>query len=363
MENLNLPIQENNNPLSKYKINTKQVITFLALTFGLTWLLDLVLYLNGGLLSPLTTVVLQLQMLLPAFSAMLLGVFFFKDSPLYKQTNRSSSRWFIYYFMAFTIFYAIVSIVCFIKPDLLSVLNPFLLIPSIIGLILYIVLRVKGGKETFTAVNMTGGKAIKWLLYGVLLFAVIALQTALNYVFKLGQPAHQTLLEIQAASSGMSYSVMMLVVVLNTVVLGPFLGLLIAFGEEYGWRGYLQQALTRTNKRLGVLFVGIIWGVWHWPVIWMGYNYPGQPLLGSLFMVIFCIAMAFILGYAYFKTKSVWLCAFLHALLNQSMSFFLGFVYTPNDLSMSFGMGLPGLAILGLVALLLLRDPVWKTAD
>ena len=199
MENVNLPIQENNNPLSKYKINTKQVITFLALTFGLTWLLDLVLYLNGGLLSPLTTVVLQLQMLLPAFSAMLLGVFFFKDSPLYKQTNRSSSRWFIYYFMAFTIFYAIVSIVCFIKPDLLSVLNPFLLIPSIIGLILYIVLRVKGGKETFTAVNMTGGKAIKWLLYGVLLFAVIALQTALNYVFKLGQPAHQTLLEIQAA--------------------------------------------------------------------------------------------------------------------------------------------------------------------
>ena len=30
------------------------------------------------------------------------------------------------------------------------------------------------------------------------------------------------------------------------------------------------------------LLLGVIWGMWHWPVIWMGYNSPGQPILGSV---------------------------------------------------------------------------------
>ena len=33
------------------QVNWKQVGTFIGLTFGLTWLLDLVLFLNGGLKS------------------------------------------------------------------------------------------------------------------------------------------------------------------------------------------------------------------------------------------------------------------------------------------------------------------------
>ena len=63
-------------------VNWKQVGTFIGLTFGLTWLLDLFLYLNGGLTNPAVTLALQFQMLLPAFSAILLGMFFFKDSPI-----------------------------------------------------------------------------------------------------------------------------------------------------------------------------------------------------------------------------------------------------------------------------------------
>ena len=51
-------------------VNWKQVGLFLVLTFGLTWLLDLVLWLTVGYGQNVTTaVLLQLQMLLPAFSA------------------------------------------------------------------------------------------------------------------------------------------------------------------------------------------------------------------------------------------------------------------------------------------------------
>ena len=68
-------------------VNWKQVGTFIGLTFGLTWLLDLFLFLNGGLTNPAVTLALQFQMLLPAFSAILLGMFFFKDSPINIQNN------------------------------------------------------------------------------------------------------------------------------------------------------------------------------------------------------------------------------------------------------------------------------------
>ena len=43
------------------------------------------------------------------------------------------------------------------------------------------------------------------------------------------------------------------------------------FGEEYGWRGYLQEILQiRFGKRIGVILLGIIWELWHFPIeiIW-----------------------------------------------------------------------------------------------
>ena len=85
-------------------VNWKQVGAFLGLTFGLTWLLDLALFLNGGLKSPAALISLQFQMLLPAFSAILLGMFFFKDSLINIKNNHSKSRWFTWYYLFFTLY-------------------------------------------------------------------------------------------------------------------------------------------------------------------------------------------------------------------------------------------------------------------
>ncbi|MCS4523181.1 CPBP family intramembrane metalloprotease [Clostridium botulinum] len=39
------------------------------------------------------------------------------------------------------------------------------------------------------------------------------------------------------------------------------------FGEEYGWRYFLQTAFQeRLGKRKGIIFLGIIWGIWHLPL-------------------------------------------------------------------------------------------------
>jgi membrane protease YdiL (CAAX protease family) len=344
-------------------VNWKQVCLFVGLTFGLTWLLDLALYLNGGLASAAAMIVLQCQMLLPAFSAMLLGMFFFKDSPIYVKTNRGASRWFTWYFLVFTILYLAVVTVCFARPDLTQTLSSVMLAPSVLGMILVIVLRAVGGKGTFSKAGMGGGKAILWLLYGLAILLFVVLQTGLNWLFKLGQVPDISMYLTQAAATGMPANVFMIVLTAQTIILGPFLGLLITFGEEYGWRGYLQPALMGLGKVRGVALVGVIWGIWHWPVIWMGYNYPNHPYLGSLLMVLFCIGMAFLLGYAVLKAKGVWIAAFLHALINQSFSFFMGFIFTPKDPTYAFGIGLPGLAVFALVVVLVLLDPVWRQKE
>lgn len=348
--------------LSLHKIKWKQVGLFIALTFILTWSLDFVIYLKGGLNNPSVVIGLQFQMLLPAFSAMILGMFIFKDSPIYFKTNHTTSRWFIWYFIVFTLFYASTFVATLINPSLLVSLNNILLIPSVVGLILLVVLRIVGGKESFSSVNMAGGKAKYWFLFGLGILAYSGFQTALSWIFKMGTPVDLSMLAAKAPA-GMSFPVLMIIIAAQTLILGPFLGLVVTFGEEYGWRGYLQPALMKIGKVKGILLVGIIWGIWHMPIIWMGYNYPSHPLLGSLLFVFYCIGVAFLLGYAVLKTKAVWLATFLHALVNQSTSYFMGIIYTPKDTAISFGIGWPGIIVVFLLILLILRDPVWKESE
>ena len=207
---------------------------------------------------------------------------------------------------------------------------------------------------------MAGGRVRIWFGYGLALVAFFAFQTWLNYYFKLGTRVDLRTAFPQLTTNNLPTIALLLSTAMNAVVLGPFLGLIISFGEEYGWRGFLQPELIKLGRVRGVLLLGVIWGIWHWPVVWMGYNYPGQPLLGSLFMVIYCIILAYFLAHAVFKSKGIWTAAYLHALTNQTLSFFVLFVIAPASTLHSFGVGFPALFLGAIVVLLLLRDPVWK---
>jgi len=341
-------------------VNWFRVAWFLALAFGLAWLVDLALYLTGGLANPDTQLLLQFQMLLPAFAAMLLGTFFFQDSPIFYRTNRGLTRWFVYFYFLLTGLYLIGSIVSLLYPGLGPLFTSALLIPNFLGLILLVGLRLRGGKQTFVEVGMAGGKVGIWVGYGLGLVAFFALQSWLNIVFQLGTVVDLKTAFPQLATTNTPTSLLYLSLALNSVILGPLLGLIIAFGEEYGWRGFLQTELTRLGRVRGVLLLGIIWGIWHWPIIWMGYNYPGQPVLGSLLMVAYCIILAYFLAYAVFKSKGIWTAAYLHALNNQALSFLMIAVVAPTNTLYSFGIGLPTLGLGAIIVLLLLRDPLWQ---
>ena len=167
----------------------------------------------------------------------------------------------------------------------------------------------------------------------------------------------------QMAAANLPDMVTRLMASINFVLVGPLLGLIISFGEEYGWRGYLQTELIRLGRVRGVLLLGVIWGIWHWPMIWMGYNYPGQPIIGSLAMVAVCIILSFFLAHAVFKSNGVWTAAYLHAINNQSLSYFMMVMVMPTSMLFSFGIGIPSLVLGAIIVLLLLRDPVWKVTE
>ncbi len=335
--------------------NWRHVRAFLGLTFGLTGLLDLALYLRGGLRMPGIAIFTQLQTLLPAFSAILLGLFFFSESPIYRAKSAGRARWFFYYFLLAAVIYAVAALNVFAVPAQKSIAlaAAVLQVLVILGLLLLIVLRFAAGRDAMARVWLSWGNVRYWLLFGLGFVLFYVLQAALNAVLGLGG----TRLAVPGAAS----PALLVGAGVQTVLLSPLLAILVFFGEEYGWRGYLQTELFKLGRIRGALLVGVIWGTWHWPIILMGVNYPGHPLLGLLLMTLYSTGNAVILSYAVLKSGSVLLAAYLHGITDQVINFIVALGFRPNDPAFAFGIGIYGIATLAVIALLILRDPIWRS--
>lgn len=116
-----------------------------------------------------------------------------------------------------------------------------------------------------------------------------------------------------------------------TATYGFFLLLPSALGEEMGWRGFLVPELARFMSFSSVaLTSGLIWSVWHWPMIFMGiYGNEGPSLSYQLFFFTMLItALSVIMTYLRFKTNSLWTAVIFH----MSLNVFLQKVFAPLTL-------------------------------
>ena len=82
-----------------------------------------------------------------------------------------------------------------------------------------------------------------------------------------------------------------------TVAVGLLVTMLATLGEEIGWRGWLWPALTPLGRLRAAIVGGIIWSLWHLPVVLIGYNYPGAHRAAAVAMFLLpCIAMTLLFG-------------------------------------------------------------------
>lgn len=102
------------------------------------------------------------------------------------------------------------------------------------------------------------------------------------------------------------------------------MALFTAFGEEYGWRGYLLRQFKSPLR--ANLYIGVVWGLWHSPMVLKGYNYPSNPLLGVGMMVVLCLALTPIMNDITRKSKSILTGALFHASINSFVALPLVFL-------------------------------------
>ena len=94
---------------------------------------------------------------------------------------------------------------------------------------------------------------------------------------------------------------------------------LFTFGEEYGWRGYLLPRLLPLGEIRASVLLGVIWGVWHLPLLLAGLNYPGVNVwLAIIIFTFVTVALSFTYTWFYGASSgSVLIAAVFHASTNQ----------------------------------------------
>ena len=134
---------------------------------------------------------------------------------------------------------------------------------------------------------------------------------------------------------------------LSGMMAGATINTVFAFGEEVAWRGFLYKEFKGRKFLTVALITGMIWGLWHFPLILNGHNYPQHPVLGVFLMVLMCILLTPILMYFRKKSGTVIVPAVMHGTFNAVIGISNILVEPANDLLV----GGPGLA--GFIVLLL----------
>ena len=221
--------------------------------------------------------------------------------------------------------------------------------------------KVRGKRRYWLAAWF--GPAVFTVLAALLYFAVFSSRLDLSgswLVTAYGGEMDAETLRSQLGVSSLSY---MLQTGLSAITLAPPINMLFAVGEEAGWRGYMMPQLKERFGLLnGRLLGGVIWGVWHWPIMLLtgyeyGTNYLGAPALGLVVWCVVCFALNTLLDWLYEKTGCIWVSAIAHGAFNAVAALFTVLTY-PADAYYN----VLGPTPIGLIGMLpMLAAAVWLT--
>lgn len=288
------------------KTEKKQLLLYCLIAFGVTYFMGIFMW-YGQRKGLDISAFPNAQMMYPAA-----GVMFAYLMTAGKDKKMPKAFYFV--FLILTVFMIACAVLSIVLPDESIVIEMNMLplwtyaiqIAMTAGSILCWILLLSSGKERRAAYGLSGSKWKSSFLMIVLFLALYFLRTFLSCAFS-GEPG--TFLEIMAQPESWIY--------LAVMPVNFFLVMVPFFGEEYGWRYYLQPLLQKHfGLRKGVILLGIVWGLWHLPVDFFYYS-PGSGLQAAVSQQITCITLGIFFAYAYMKTNNIWIPVALHYINNN----------------------------------------------
>lgn len=282
------------------KTDKIKIVTFVAVAFGLPWLLLPQIRVEGILAYNIPA---PYMMILPTFGIILGRII----------CERKIHGWFHWIYTIAFIESTAVMVLCAAKvitgkeaDDMLTVSSMALSIVLLLGMMI-------DGQELYPVKDLKKAIGIH------IMFVAIAQISNLPQLIHAGA--------LRTADEIVSY---LLFAPIDIFVVQS----IYFFGEEYAWRGCLQGRLQNIfGKRMGVILLGIIWELWHMP-LWFQISEPGQGKLIVLLVLMrmpYVIALAVFLGWAYMKTNNIWLCVLIHGVNNAAGSAFDSDLVTVAD--------------------------------
>jgi uncharacterized protein len=176
---------------------------------------------------------------------------------------------------------------------------PTMLTPMIAALIMRIFVSKEGLKGSLGLLRSPKYYLAALIVPAVFVTAVVLIVQALGFG------------EFRWSEATWSVYLMLLVIALPVT--------LFTFGEEYGWRGYLLPRLLPLGEIRASVLLGVIWGLWHLPLLLAGLNYPGVNVWLAIIMFTFVtVALSFTYTWFYVASSgSVLVAAVFHASTNQ----------------------------------------------
>ncbi|BFN38033.1 CPBP family intramembrane glutamic endopeptidase [Fidelibacter multiformis] len=92
--------------------------------------------------------------------------------------------------------------------------------------------------------------------------------------------------------------------------------------EEFGWRGFaLPRLLKKWNPLWAALFLGLIWGVWHFPLFYISTLSQSYMNFGLFILLTLCFSL--LMTHLYLQSdKNLFTALLFHTAVNTSLSLF-----------------------------------------
>jgi membrane protease YdiL (CAAX protease family) len=155
----------------------------------------------------------------------------------------------------------------------------------------------------------------RWILLAILIPIAYA-AVAYGAVWALGLggvPNHEFLARLQARFGGSPGAAFGRFLAIQATA-GLLLSCVAGLGEEIGWRGFLVPELSRRFGLAGTAVVsGVVWSVWHYPLLlFADYNGGTPPGWSLLCFTVMVIGISFVFAASRLASGGVWPAAVLH---------------------------------------------------